>query len=818
MVRAVSEVLRMGSPQLKQVLAGRWQVPLFVVSAAMLVTGMLRLNPERPNIPFDEAVDRVVALTDAEQFDTALAGLDLLETEEGRRPEELARLRRVRADTLFEQQERGRVPDAGAVREIIGAYTESREGGIPLGGTGHARLGEAYEWVAAWPQAIRQHRAAIEAGIERPLDLRRRIVDLLQNKVGADSATLHGELDSFIEASGESPEHLLWALERKVGLWASEDGNEQALALLERLKPQVSRSPVRDDAQFLEALTLFRLSRYEEAERNLRALRDRLNLSESLHCRSGWLLGEINLREQRPQPALAFFEDVLRSHGSGPYWVASLLGRATALAEMERFDESLAAFERVVAQLTAEQDSEVVSPVVVQTSLRTLSEKLMPEEDKLETAAEFTRLAASLIRPDDTRQRRGVLRSLAEINVAVARSKRRMAERLTAPEDKERRAELMRESRRYFAAAGDDYRELSRLVAFDEASSAEAAWQAVDMYDQAGLVDAHIRALREFILQRPQHAKIPDARFRLGRAYHVQGDYELAVEQYQQNLRDHSRTYAALQSTVELGSGYMAMGSSYYELAEEILLGLLDQSSGGDALVTPEAAEFRDALFLLAELYERRGEYEKAIARLEEALTRYPSDRRTTRARFLLADAYRHSAQGLAEELVKPAQATRRDDLDASRRERLGRAAELYDQVVAEYEARPPEERRTLEATLLQLSYFYRADCAFDLGAYERALGLYVEATWKYEQDPAALAGYVQIVSCHQRLGNTRDARRAIRKARVLTRKIPDEAFNRFGELGRVVGDAGTIGRNRRQWEKYFDWLAQSTLFNDVGA
>jgi len=817
----------------KQALSGRWQLPLLVVSVVVLLTGIGQLSPERVTIPFGEAVDRVVALRQAEQFDLAREALDLLERQEARTPAELARISRLRAETGFFEQQAAAEPSREVARKIIEDYTVAEQGGIAIGPVDRERLGRAYEWVNRPKQALAEYRTAMEGELPDPLSVRRRIIHILRNDPDVTPEALHGELDPLIEATDRRTADLaLWATEQKVDLWADSGENEKSLALLDRLRGQYVNTTAREGADYLEALTLFRLKRYDEAERMLRALRDRLNLTPALHARTGWLLGELNLRDGRPQMALTFFQDVLRSHLRGEYRSASGLGAATALAELERFDESLNAFEDVIKAMRRYPDSSVINPIRVRAALTTLGQSMGPDQEKLETKLRFTELAASLVSSQDDRLAREYAGPMAAIYAALAKSKQSLAERLTRPEEDEERVRLLRESRRYYAQAGDAYRRLSRLLVRNEERSASAAWEAVDMYDQAGMTERHIAALREYIGDRPYDVRISEARHRLGRAYHVLGRYEQAIEQYQRNQRDHPRTIDAIRSLVELGAAYMAMGSAFFPQAEEVFLQLLEPATGllefgapgTEPVVTPEAQEFRVASFRLAELYDRQGEHEKAISRLEVALTRYPSDTRATRARFLLADAYRRSAAALEKELDKDIQANRRDQLMADRNARLEQAATYYGEVIVGYDDAPPETSSSQQALYLRLSYFYRADCVFDLGRYPHALGLYEEAALKYENDPAALAGYLRIASCHQQLGKPVDARRVIQRARVLVNKIPSERFNQFEKLLRDgsggASDEGVqaIGRTREQWESYLQWLAGSKLFADYGA
>ena len=77
-----------------------------------------------------------------------------------------------------------------------------------------------------------------------------------------------------------------------------------------------------------------------------------------------------------------------------------------------------------------------------------------------------------------------------------------------------------------------------------------------------------------------------------------------------------------MRSLVEMGAAHLALGEPHFDEAERILLRIVDEPPGSDLLLTPSAPEFRDALFVLAELYETQGQPERVIARLEEVWSR----------------------------------------------------------------------------------------------------------------------------------------------------------------------------------------------------
>jgi tetratricopeptide (TPR) repeat protein len=228
-------------------------------------------------------------------------------------------------------------------------------------------------------------------------------------------------------------------------------------------------------------------------------------------------------------------------------------------------------------------------------------------------------------------------------------------------------------------------------------------------------------------------------------------------------------------------------------------------------LIRPEAQEYRDALFALGDLYIRTGQYEKAIGRFEEALNRYPEDRRADRVAFLMADAYRRSAAQIREDLKDPKQVAYKDDLKARHQERLKRAEELFAEVIERYRNRPADSLSDLDRESLKLSYFYRADAIYDrsyisepadLEPYVQALQRYDEAAWLYQHEPVAMSAYVQMVNCHLRMGNINEARRALQRAEWALRNIPEDRFD------------GTLpGRSRAFWEQYLSWLEKTPMF-----
>ena len=92
---------------------------------------------------------------------------------------------------------------------------------------------------------------------------------------------------------------------------------------------------------------------------------------------------------------------------------------------------------------------------------------------------------------------------------------------------------------------------------------------------------------------------------------------------------------------------------------------------------------------------------------------------------------------------------------------------------------------------------FYRADCAFELGLYDQAIRLYDAAALRYQDEPAALAAYVQIVNSYCALGKMDQARLANERAKTLLRRLPAEAFNEGG-----------FTMPKAYWEQWLKWTS----------
>jgi tetratricopeptide (TPR) repeat protein len=131
---------------------------------------------------------------------------------------------------------------------------------------------------------------------------------------------------------------------------------------------------------------------------------------------------------------------------------------------------------------------------------------------------------------------------------------------------------------------------------------------------------------------------------------------------------------------------------------------------------------------------------------------------------------------------------------------RLTKARELYDRVIELYRGHMPTT--DVDKLYFKLAHFYRADCLYDLGDYPEAVKLYDSAVFRYQDDPSALAAYVQIVNAYTAMGKTEEARTATERAKLLLRRMPASAFI-----------DGSFSMPKAYWEQQLKWTSEAGMW-----
>jgi tetratricopeptide (TPR) repeat protein len=800
-----------------QSLAGRWQIPLLAVSVGLFVAGLLQLRPAVREVTFEDIIQAAQADLQAERFDQASQTLTTLLNERTLTNPERAQAHRLLAETIWSAESPRHKHDPENARRILANFDISQQLGIPVQGLDALKIAQAADWLGNADKAVEAYAEALDGhATDRP-DVLQRLIEILLAAPRRDWGKIDGHIDQLLAGAGGQPDTLLRAVQWKMQRLFAMDDIEGAKALLDSVESKLDVPPWSHHLQCFQAQILFREEQYEAAEGRLRALQGGLRRSTTLYAQAGWLLGRINYIENRPEIALSFYDEVARTQVGSEYWLASLLGKAEALSALQRYAASAENYRRAVESLQQFQDSLLIDEQAIRQSLRTLA-VVLSQADRPEEALPFAEMAAALVPEEQGEALAELVEQQAQIHVQAAEHlhrAQRQGQSVTVQASAEDSTDhLASEStatepaledplvraNQHLVDAGDLYARLAKIRVLQAALAQEASWQSARCFDQARSIDKAVDALQAFIREYPTSAYTPEAMHRLGAALQARGQIDEAIGVYENLFQKFERTPAAFGSLVPLGRCHIARGPAHYDTAEKVLLSIVEEDPDHPPLFTPSAPEFRDALLELASLYIRWDKPERAIERLEQALSLYAQDPEITRMQYQLADAYRRSGLALQTDAAKMNQPTRGDALAQEAQRRLARAQDLFDKVAARLDVAsgplgPAEE------IYLRTSYVYRADCAFDTARFSQAADLYGRVAWRWQNDPIALAAYVQIVRSYLAAGEPEAARSALARARWILRKIPDGAFNRPPDF-----------RTREYWTRMFDWVEQSGL------
>jgi tetratricopeptide (TPR) repeat protein len=656
----------------------------------------------------------------------------------------------------------------------------------------YRRLAESYEGLNQATPALDNYRKAMALDTDHALHLERKVIDL--QLAQDDPSPADATLIEYLKTSGLSDGERAWALGQRAQLMIDAGKFADARQLLDQALALATDPASQGQVNYRQGYCAYKLGDMANAERFLRAARDQLTVANPLDADACYLLGKLLQEKGDPQQAMSFYETDLVSHIDSPIEPLARLGRGTCRILLGQDAPGLTDLHDLVTELTQKSARAKYKADAI-TSMQ-LAEKSLIGRENLDGALEVLADQQSL-QPDppaDFYDRLGDVYALHADQV-----ERTIPE--ANPADRIRFAQAVREDRTH---AGDAMVTFSRkLTVTDDARYGEALWRGIDLYDHAGDVDRVISALELFVAERPDDKLAPDALLRLGQAYQAAGQFDRAIDAFQRNQFRHPNSLAASKSAVPLAKAYIDKGPQFYGKAENVLLSVINDNP----LVTPEAEEFRQSLFELAQLYYRTDRFEEAVARLEEFTQRYPDDARIGQLLFLMADSYRKSALALdkqpgpasADALGNPP-APDALEMAAARRDRLTKAREFYDHAIDSFHSHPPQD--DLDNLYLKLAHFYRADCLYDMGQYLDAIKLYDAAAFRYQDDPAALAAYVQIVNAYCALGKIDEAKTANERAKWILRRMPPDAFK-----------DGAFPMPKEYWAAWLQWTSNAGMW-----
>jgi tetratricopeptide (TPR) repeat protein len=363
-----------------------------------------------------------------------------------------------------------------------------------------------------------------------------------------------------------------------------------------------------------------------------------------------------------------------------------------------------------------------------------------------------------------------------------------------------------------FERAGDYYRRQAAELTHTTTEHGDALWNAAASYEKAQLWKEAAEVYADFLATSDQPERREEATFRIAQALLAEGQYESAVQRFRTIIEDSPQGEFAKRSFVPMAQSLAGM--QRWGEAEKLLRSATEDYPS----IGPDSPYYYDALVALGKLFYNRGAEDPrfyaraievlgdeggAIERFEHSESkRYQRDMPTLR--YMLADSLRLSAGGLSEQAEQARTETERLAMLATRTERLADALMYYHMVITELEKWHPDSLTQLEQQYFRNAHFYMADCAFERGDFETAIGFYLNAVSRYQDHPVALVGWVQIMNARAELEQYEAARSAHARAVELFNQMPEGAFQRADSL-----------MTRERWDDWLQWMTQLDLFNE---
>ncbi|MBA3312041.1 MAG: tetratricopeptide repeat protein [Planctomycetaceae bacterium] len=477
---------------------------------------------------------------------------------------------------------------------------------------------------------------------------------------------------------------------------------------------------------------------------------------------------------------------------------AGALDAARLFQQAGRDEEALTLF-RLAVESQTEADPKPLSSDRFRDAVRAGCDVWITRE-AFEPAIALAKLAEPVLGPVESLdwQARGCERHAGRI------------ESLWTEANETRRAEIEPERLERWRNSGAAYRNLATKVT-DSSRVGEALWTAADHFRRGQAFQDAYEALTEvleFRLPKMEAAAL----VRRGRAQLDLGRPLAAAEDFQKVLDEYPTDPEAFGARLLLGRCYLDGGDT--AKAESVWRDLLALHE-----LTPQASEWRLALFSLAESLYRRGiaalaeadldssigkswaasavlPLDEAIVSFDEFLRRAPDAEQAVEARVLRADAMRRRAD-LAQRRAAIAETENLREADRREAERLlveaiGELRKAQDALVplADRDRLPQVGKQLLKATFFDLGHTYAA-----LRRDREAIIAYGGAVNRYPDDPRVVTAYLRMAECHRRLGRPDDARAAIEQARLTLEQVPTAALG---------GSASALTRD--EWQ---NWLTR---------
>jgi tetratricopeptide (TPR) repeat protein len=793
-------------------------MPLLLASMGLFVLATYLLVSPTGQVDFREQIERARRDVRLERYDAAVGRLNDVLAARPEGPDEAA-ARLLVSEAIDQSIRRSRRADAPParrriLREISSAFEVGAHDAPELAdraARSWEALGKVDEAAIRWRDAVRM----LDDLDREPegVPMRRSLIEMfVAHNRPAGAAQ---ELKGMLELPGLADDERAWALGELARLSVDAGRPDEAMPLLAEALSLSPDAAIQGQVNYRLGYAAWKLGDHGGAEGYLSLARQQLGTGHALDAEACYLLGRITQAKigrgdaatdaELARQATGFYDIVIRDHPGSRTTPRARIGRSVARLILGDADGGAADLLDAADEFNRRPGLEPLKPDLLDALAR--GSRILTERGRPERAVELL-AAEQRVQGDRDDLTAGYF---ARLGSALERRGDLLAARVDrAPEPD--RPGLDKLARNTWVKAGHAFVAYSRrLTLEDDEGYGQALWTGIGLYEKAGDLQELIAALTLFSEERPNDPISPDALLRLGMAHLAVGDSARAVDTFVKLRGRHPQSLAAAEASVPLARSYVGQGRERWSLAENVLRGVVEDNP----VLGPESRVFQAATWELGKLYYRQGRWGEALAKFEEYAGRYDDADRRGRLLFLRADCYRQAAGDLEDKAGElrveaqvaatgdqPATGVRRaaQEADRQRRRYLTEAKRLFEATVSIYAQENSHD--TLDQTYERLSWFYRADCLYDLGRYVEAIELYDQAAFRYQDDPSALSAYVQIVNSYVAMGRIEDARTANERAKWLLRRIPPEAF-----------DDGSLALSRERWQAWLEWTGESGMW-----